>query len=170
MKKGFSLIELMIVLSIISLLSTISIYGVQQLIDQRQLDNAIGGLSSSLINAQSNSRSTGFTTIVCPSQDSARCDNASSWSKGWITYNDINQSHTLDNTEPVIAVYINKVDNITINLAAPGDPQKIIFYRNTRLWPNGSFTVCHTQSHDGLKIIMAQSGRVRTASVGVTDC
>ena len=170
MKKGFSLIELMIVLSIISVLSTISIYAVKKLIDKRQLSDAIGSLSSSLINAQSNSRSSGFATIICPSQNSKQCDTRSNWSYGWITYNDLDESHTLDNAEPIIAVKNNKIDDIAFTFNAPGNPQKIIFYRNGRLWPNGSFIICHTRIHEGLKIIMTQSGRVRTAAIDMTDC
>ncbi len=170
MKKGFSLIELMIVLSIISILSTLSIYGVKQLIEERQLSNAIASLASSLRIAQSNSRSSGFRTIVCPSENSLFCDPASNWSNGWITYSDIDESHTLNDHEPIIAVKRNSVDDIKLRFSAPGDPQKIIFYRNGRMWPNGSFVICHTKRQEGVRIIMTQSGRIRRTGIVKTEC
>ena len=170
MKKGFTLIELMIVLSIISILSSISIYGIQQLIDQRQLSNAVDVLHSSLRTAQLNSRSSGFTTVICPSQNSVRCDSSSNWSKGWITYIDADESYTLNDEESIIAVNNKKIEDVAFTFTAPGEPQKIILYSSGRLWPNGHFTICQIESHKGLKIIMAQSGRIRSAQIDKTDC
>ena len=170
MKKGFSLIELLVVLSIISILSSFSIYAVKQLIEKAQLRNAIGSLSSSLISAQSNSRASGLVTIICPSINSTRCDTASNWSHGWITYSDIDGSYSLDKAEPIIAVKDNYPGYIAYTFNAPGNPQKIIFYRSGRLWPNGSFIICHSKSREGSKIIMTQSGRVRTAAISTADC
>lgn len=170
MKKGFTLIEIMMVLSIISVLGTVSLYGVRQLIEQNYLHNTISLLSSSLTAAQSNSRSSGFTTVICSSADSARCDKTSNWSNGWIIYTDVNDSHTLDNSEAVIYVVNGINDDVSIALKALGDPQKIIFYRDGRLWPNGSFSVCHAKFHRGQRIIMFQSGRIRTAEISDFDC
>ena len=170
MKKGFSLIELLIVFSIISILSTFSVHGVRQLIDQKQQRNAVTALTSALMSAQAYSRSSGFKTILCPSVTGVRCDSHSDWSNGWINYIDSDESHTLNNAERVIAVKNNVLEEISYNLAAPGNPQKIIFYRNGRLWPNSSFTVCHRKLNDGSKIIMTQSGRIRTEKIEKSNC
>ena len=170
MKKGFSLIELMIVVSIISALSTFSIYGIKRLYHQRQFDTTIRTLSSSLNFAQSISRASGFITILCPSVDSSRCDPESNWSNGWITYKDTNANYSLDDDETVINVIKHTEEEIRIRLNAPGTPQKIIFYRNGRLWPNGRFTVCHNQINNALAIVITQSGRVRTTHNPVSHC
>ena len=170
MKNGFSLIELMIVLSIISILSTFSLYNVHTLMDQRHLDNASRSLNSALMHAQANSRSSGFKTILCPSYNGTHCDSESDWSSGWITYNDLNENHTLETGEPIIAVKNNTDEKIAFNFKAPGKPQKIIFYRNGRLWPNSSFSICHRKQPLGKRIIMTQSGRIRTIDINNTDC
>lgn len=170
MKNGFSLIELLIVLSIFSILSTFSTYGVRQLIDQRQQRNAAAALTSALMNAQAYSRSSGFKTIICPSANGFQCDKHSNWSNGWITYIDRNDSHTLDKAERLIALKNNVLKAINYKMNAPGNPQKVIFYRNGRLWPNSSFTVCHQKLEQGKKIIMIQSGRIRTEAIEKSDC
>lgn len=170
MKTGFSLIELMIVLSIISLLSIYSVYGIQHHIDQRQLTGAVGLLSSSLTSAQSNSRASGFTTIICPSENFTGCDRKSIWSNGWISYNDLDKSHTLDPEEPVIAVSNTISGDVTIRFTAPGTPQKVIFSSSGRLWPNGHFKICHMQTREGVKIILTQSGRIRSSEMIKADC
>ena len=161
MKKGFTLIELLLVISIISVLSAFSIYGTQRLFHGRTHDSAYFQLKSTLYNAQSNSQNTGFTTIVCPSFDSLNCTPNSNWSDGWLVYNDTDNDKNLDSNE--IIILSRKLTNnlLHIKFNALGNGEKVVFYPNGRLWPNGNFVICHDEISGKFKITTTLSGRVQ---------
>jgi len=161
MKKGFSLIELLLVISLISILSVFSVYGTQHLLHSRSHSNAFNQLKHTLYNAQSNSQNTGFTTVVCPSNDSKSCNPESDWSTGWIAYNDANNDKILDIDEKLVIVHKYSSEHISINFNALGNGEKIVFYPTGRLWPNGNFIICHRDIANKQKITTTISGRLR---------
>ncbi len=170
MKKGFGLIEFMLVISLISVLSVFSISGAQKLLHKRNQDNAFNQLKTTLYTTQSNSQNTGFTTVACPSIDSQNCHPDSDWSQGWLVYNDLDDDKDLDGDEKIILVRQITTDQITINFNALGNGEKIVFYPNGRLWPNGNFVICHQKMSDKYKIITTLSGRIRTERSESFDC
>jgi len=170
MEKGFTLIELMLVITLISIFSVFSIAGIQHLMKARGYDNMLATLENTLATAAGNSRSTGFTTLACPSDDLASCVNRADWSAGWITYNDKNQNHNLDDGEPVIGAHDAIDEDIKIQLNAAGNGAKVIFYPTGRLWPNGNFSVCSQKLDRSHTITLAMTGRIRVTEDEVVDC
>ena len=170
MKQGFSLIELLLVFTVISLLSVFSIHGAQQLIANRTHQNALNLLKTSLYNAQSNSQNTGFTSIICPSIDSQNCNSNSAWSQGWITYQDADNNGALDTDESVIAVSRHSDSEISIKFNALGNGKKIVFYPAGRLWPNGNFVICHEDIATKFKVTTLLSGRIRIEENEEFEC
>ncbi len=161
MKKGFSLIELLLVFAIISILSGFSILGAQQLLANRAHKNTLHLLKTSLYSAQSNSQNTGFTSVTCPSTDSKNCNSNSDWSNGWITYLDVDDNKELDPGETITLARWITDDKLTIKFNAADRGKKIVFYSNGRLWPNGNFVVCHQAIATKYKITTSLSGRIR---------
>ena len=170
MMKGFSLIELMLVILIISLLSTFSIQRLFSIFNQRELDNATLALKSTLRFAQHHAQASGFRTIVCPSLKLEHCNNNMQWSTGWIVFQDSNENNSLEAHETVVLVKQIDSKKISLSVRAAGKGEKIIFYRNGRLWPNGHFALCHQHINEGIKLIFIQSGRFRNENITQQDC
>ncbi len=170
MKQGFSLIELLIVFTIVSIISVFSIQGAQQLIVNRAHQNSLNLLKTSLYNAQLNSQNTGFTSIICPSLDSQNCNTSSDWSTGWITYQDVDNDKSLDIDESVIWVRSLDHSGISVKFNALGNGEKIVFYPTGRLWPNGNFVICHQGITNKFKIKTLLSGRIRVEESDEFEC
>jgi type IV fimbrial biogenesis protein FimT len=94
--RGFTLFELMIVLSIAAVLTAMAVPAMHSFLQNQQQSSAVSNLMITLEYARSEAIKedvpvtgvdcTGTGVCVCPSSNGTSCDPAANWSNGWIVY------------------------------------------------------------------------------------
>jgi type IV fimbrial biogenesis protein FimT len=87
-QSGFSLIELMITISIFAILVAMAAPSFNNVIVGNKLASARDNLVSALQFAKTEAISRNTEVAICPSTDSATCSGSEDWSDGWIIYED----------------------------------------------------------------------------------
>lgn len=88
-QDGFTIIELMIAVTLIAILLTFGIPGFGNTIEQNRLSTQVNTLISTLQLARSESVKTGKRITVCKSSNGSSCQNAAAgFESGWIVFED----------------------------------------------------------------------------------
>lgn len=82
--QGFTLIELMVTLTVAAILLAVAVPGFSSFIKKNRLDTQQNVLFGSISYARSEAMSRGRNVTLCASSDGASC--TGSWSQGWIVY------------------------------------------------------------------------------------
>lgn len=160
--KGFTLLELMIALSLAAILVSIAMPGYQTLMARTQLSARANELLASLHYTRSEAVKRGMRVTICKSVDGGSCIDTGDWQDGWLIFSDGGKAGTIDGGDQVLRVFTGlhgmtlKADNQFKNW--------ISFLPNGRSrgsgnLPNGSFYLCHAEQ--GRRIIINHSGRPR---------
>jgi type IV fimbrial biogenesis protein FimT len=81
-KKGFTLIELMVVLSIIGILTSLALPSFESFIRKQESSGQINHLYTSLYLARSEAVKRNQTVTICKSSTKSHC--GGDWSDGWL--------------------------------------------------------------------------------------
>jgi len=100
---GFTLIELIITLAVVSILLVTGIPMLNQMTENNRLVTQINSIAGTLAVARSESIKRGITITICGSTDGATC-NTANWENGWIVFSDVNSNATLDTGDSRIKV------------------------------------------------------------------
>jgi type IV fimbrial biogenesis protein FimT len=96
-EKGFTLVELLITIVVISVLLATGVPAFQDFIKNNRLTAQTNGFVSAIQLARSEAVKRGTNTIVCASSNGTSCsDNKNDWVKGWIVFSDLNQNNDPD--------------------------------------------------------------------------
>lgn len=107
--KGFTVIELMIVVGVIGILLAVGLPGLQDTIARMSVNSQAKSLVASLNFARSEAIKRGTLVSVCASANGTDCA-ADAWSDGWIVFVDANEDATgaagsVDAGDEVLRVY-----------------------------------------------------------------
>ncbi len=147
--QGFTLIELIVTLAVVSVLLLTGIPMLNQMVTNNRLVTQINNIAGSLSVARSESIKRGQSITLCGSTDRATCD-TSSWESGWIVFSDANNNAVLDSaTESMLKIVAPFSGGSTLRLSR-SDSASIIRYRSdgglrdqgTDGTDNGTFTLC----------------------------
>ncbi|MBK5940600.1 GspH/FimT family pseudopilin [Halochromatium roseum] len=103
-QQGFNLLELMMTLSVATILLTIGVPSLQATIQNGRAATQINDLLASIRLARSESVKTGRRVVLCKSDDEASCTTSGGYDQGWLVFVDLDQDATLDPVEPVLRV------------------------------------------------------------------
>ena len=102
---GVSLIELMVVISIASMLLVMGVSSYKYVTNSNRVSTEINGLLGAMQYARSEAVREGQPVSVCPSAAGKTCDALSTtWQKGWIIFTDLNGNGTTDAGDVVLQV------------------------------------------------------------------
>lgn len=93
-QDGFTLIELMVTLSVLAILMALAIPSFQSLMASSNLSAVTNDLMTTLAQARSNAVRRGGRVTVCKSASGTQCAASGDWEQGWIMFNDDDHSGT----------------------------------------------------------------------------
>ena len=175
--RGVTLIELLVGISILSILLSVGVPSFSQFSTNNRLSSSSNVLFSSFSLARSESIKRGSRVVVCKSADGLVCTVAGDWSQGWIVFSDLDNSGTKDGGEqithksPAMPAGYSFTGNGNVSDYVSFDTQGAIKLVGGG-FQSGTFRLCPPDpaivSGNGREIILSASGRART--VKVTDC
>ena len=158
-QSGLTLPELIVSLSIISVLSTSGLSGMQTFIQQNRMAAEINQFVTVLHLARSEAVKHGQRVLLCPSSDSLNCGNSKEWVNGWILFASEDREH--DNDERLLQTGSPISPGIRMTSS---NYRKRIVYRPDGNSPgtNTSFTFCDTRQRVKPRVIcLSNTGRPR---------
>lgn len=169
-RSGFTLIELMIVLSIMSIILILSFPSFNRLMAQSQLNTARYDVSTFINMARTLAITRGKRVVLCPSLDQDNCHNEGEWHRGMIVFHDPNRNRMHDPDEEIL---------LANDPMGPG--VKVVssrFRRKISYLPSGlssgtnlTIRLCHdTESVPSQAIIVSNTGRLRIKKDLENDC
>lgn len=165
--KGFSLIELLFALSILSVTLAIALPSFSFLLAKVRIDSDISSVRTGLSTARMTSLSKKKQVIVCRWDGVAGCTGNAGigtvvWEKGLFIYFDLdgNKSWSPLNDRALKILPFSLSNTITWN-----NGEKVIFQRDgSSPGYNGSFVFTDSTGLVGEKLILSQTGRLRNTS------
>ena len=158
--KAFTILELMITVSIMAILVTLGIPAFKDYALKQRLNAAVNALHGDLLLARSQAIHRDMQVTACPGDPTAGCAGSTEWSDGWIVFGDSNEDREYQDNEDVLR-HGQGVEYMAIHSSSA---------RTTiRFYPNGSAPGSNTSiSFCGLggpekarKLVISNLGRVR---------
>lgn len=169
--SGFTLLELLIVVTIVAILSAIAAPSFQTMLLNNRLASATNDLLADLALARSESARQGKRVTLCISSDGESCGSGSSWQAGRIIFLDESGSGTtgtVDSGETIFRVTTAETgSNLTITASGFSSNRYIQFRPTGALTSTttGTFTICDNRSGNfGRTIQIIPTGRASLTS------
>jgi len=157
---GFTLIELIVTLAVVSILLLTGIPMLNQMTTSNRLVTQINSIAGSLAVARSESIKRGESITLCGSTDGATCD-TSSWELGWIVFSDADNNATLNSaTESMLKIVAPFSGGSTLRLSL-SDSASVIRYRSNGALRDQNSDA--TRTDKGTFTLCEQSASVTTA-------
>lgn len=102
--KGFTLIELMVVLSVGAVLVTLAVPSFVDLIQRNRVSTEVNGLIGDLQFARSEAIKQGLAVSVCPSSSGTSCLKVNTWQAGWIVFSNAKATGNVETGDTVLRV------------------------------------------------------------------
>jgi len=160
-QQAFSLIGLMITISIITLLSLWSITSFSQLLHDSRLFTSVSQFYSALQYTRSSAIKSNSNIVLCPSQDKIACSDGFDWSLGWIIFHDLNYNRKREGNEDILRVEAPLPHNISMQ-SSKG--RKRIRFQGSGMSKgyNSTFTFCDQSQQSPPRVIcLSSTGRAR---------
>ena len=114
MAQGFTLIELMVTLSVAAILLTVGVPSFQEFIASNRLTSEINSFTAYLNLARSEAIKSGGRVTLCASSNGTSCATSGGWEQGYLIYRDTNGNGSMDTGEPVLRVGAPMRGSITL--------------------------------------------------------
>ena len=175
--RGFTLIELMIVLAVASVLLGAAVPAMTSTIKSVQLSSASNELLAGLFLARSEAIKRNGRGVICKSADGATCTASGGWEQGWLVFHDANNDGSRDAGEAIVKQAQPLAGDLRVN--GNLSVARYISYGadgGTRFasggFQAGTITLCVRSADAGeaRQIIVSSSGRPRVQKSRVEHC
>jgi type IV fimbrial biogenesis protein FimT len=164
-QDGFTLIELMVTISVMAILLAIAVPSFSQFIINNRLTSQINQLVSDISLARSESATRGARIAICTSTDGATCAGAGSWEQGRIVFVDTNNDGAHQTAEPLLKVTEQLSGSNTLALSSGAFFIQFRPYGGLSPAAGVSFHLCSPSSATGKQVAVAATGRPLVTTV-----
>ncbi|WP_368923646.1 GspH/FimT family pseudopilin [Comamonas aquatica] len=115
--KGFTLVEILIVLTILGIFSSLAAPSISSMIRSNRIAGKANIISSSIKVAKSESIKQGKIFTLCPTINFSTCADSNEWNTGWILFSDDDNNKEPNNPTEIILIQnsLGLEDTITSN-------------------------------------------------------
>ena len=175
---GFTLMELMIAISIITILSTIAVPSFYYMNNLRITQSQIENLQRTLSMARQMALAKNRQTIVCPSGDGSTCNNDNDWSYGYMAYIDRNRDGDFNDAQDQLIEYIPGVRNVATRKDTSSFSHKLTGSRSevkfsaqgAALETNQTLTYCDGNQKTKFEVVINLQGRIEVRKLPEMSC
>jgi len=148
---GFSLIELLVSLTVLGMLAAVGVPSFSQMLERQRIEAVMQRLETDLTSARNTAMTRRVPVVVCPRDAHGECQPDLDWRHGWMLMLDGGEPHTL---------WIQQVDSagaLHVNASRP-----LLRYRpdGTSVGSNLTLTLC-LRGQVVARQVVSNNGRVR---------
>lgn len=161
---GFTLIELMITLSVMAILMAIALPNFQSFVQNSRITTQANSFITALMLARSEAVKRGSTVTVCRSTNGTGCSGVGNWENGWLVFVDANGDGVVDAGDLPVQVGQALSGGNTLE----GGGARVTYSGNGfTAGFNDTFSLCDSRGAAfSRRIIVSNQGRVRTETGG----
>lgn len=178
-QRGFTLIELMVVLALAATLVTIGIPGFQQMVQDNRRASATNEMVALLQQARSEAIKRNALATICPSTNGSSCADGTVWETGWIAFIDDDLDGAAESSDGNRAVdageEIFMSNNGIVPMTARTTFTSLSYRPNGRMSTSdgdteGEFILCDSRGVTQSRVILIfSSGRPQTATTDLDN-
>lgn len=165
-QRGFTLVELMVALTVIIVLASLAMPSMIEFIARNRISSQTNELIADISLARSESATRGARVSLCVSSSGTGCG-GSNWAAGRMVFVDTNGNGAVDAGETILKVTSALGSNTTLTAAGFPNAAFIQFRSYGGLNPAtaGSFTFCSASLPQGRQVAVAVTGRPKSSTV-----
>ncbi|SFP82002.1 type IV fimbrial biogenesis protein FimT [Nitrosomonas cryotolerans] len=166
--QGFTMVELMVALSVAGILLTVALPSYQVFVQDTRLLTQSNHFTSAVMLTKGEAVKRGRSATICPSTDGVACTGGTNWSNGWIVFADEDGDGVVDTGEEVIQVGAPLTGD---NQLISGVRTRVTFAASGfSLGFNDTFSLCDSRGATYSKVLIINNqGRLR-AETGTGVC
>ncbi|QHE88941.1 GspH/FimT family pseudopilin [Hydrogenophaga sp. BPS33] len=134
--QGFTLIELMVTLTLAAILLAVAIPGFTNQLQGWQRDSATQAFTSHIRLARTEAIRTSRRVVMCTSADGSSCAKDTVWQTGWIVFVDVDGNDALNTGDHVLAT--RGVSSGLRSMQTNGNVQRLVFMPNGLMASNAT--------------------------------
>ena|SRR5690606_1304593 len=159
--RGFTLIELMVVLAVAAVLLALAVSSWNDAVAATRSGDARARLYQSLLAADNHATAAGVEVVVCASADGATCSGSPEWTRGWISFVDLDGDRKPGKQERVLRRE-PALEGSTRLRSTKGRTRLLFHAFGGTPGSNVTFTLCDDRGVDkATTIVMANTTRLR---------
>lgn len=163
--RGFTVIELLVTLSVASILLAVAAPNFRTFVQDNQLIAQSNNFFSAMMLAKSEAVKRNSSVTICPSTNGTACAGVTAWTSGWLVFADANGDGTVDGGEAIIRVGTALPGQSTLT---SGNRTRVTFAASGfTLGFNDTFSLCDSRGPAlSRRLILSNQGGLRTVKGG----
>lgn len=159
--RGFTLIELMISVSVVGILAGVAAPSFRDLIEHTRTSAAISSLTTHMALARTAAISRNRRAVLCPSADGNQCRADTDWSGGWMLFMDDDGNRKPDANEDVLRVDLAPTSQHLRVVSTTGRQQLRYLPDGRSAGTNLTISICNQTGNLLGSVIVNNMGRAR---------
>lgn len=159
---GFTVIELLMAITVMTVLTLIAVPGFNAMINNNRIRSDAGTLMANLATARSEAARRGISVTVCASSDGSSCLGTTadpSWVNGYIAFTDLDNNAAYDSsTETILLVNGPLATGLTVTPGSFTTGNRLRFSASGEATLTGTLTLCRS-GYSGRVISINNAGR-----------